>query len=50
VALGVHLAEAASAAGRSKGTYLRAQRHRLTGRVGYPKANKAVGHSILVVA
>jgi transposase len=48
--LGVHLAEAASAAGRSKGTYLGAQHHRLTGRIGYPKANKAVGHSILVAA
>ncbi|EQD45781.1 transposase IS116/IS110/IS902 family protein, partial [mine drainage metagenome] len=48
--LGVHLAEAASAAGRSKGTYLGAQHHRLTGRIGYAKANKAVGHSILVVA
>lgn len=48
--LGVHLAEAASAAGRSKGTYLGAQHHRLTGRIGYAKANKAVGHSILVAA
>ncbi|MHB1599477.1 MAG: IS110 family RNA-guided transposase [Acidimicrobiales bacterium] len=48
--LGVHLAEAASAAGRSKGTYLGAQHHRLTGRIGYAKANKAVAHSILVAA
>jgi transposase len=48
--LGVHLAEAAAAAGRSKGTYLGAQHRRLTGRIGYPKANKAVGHSILVAA
>ena len=48
--LKVHLAEAASAAGRSKDTYLSAQHHRLTGRIGYAKANKAVGHSILVAA
>ena len=42
------LTEAASAAGHSKGTYLGAQHRRLTGRIGYAKANKAVGHSILV--
>jgi len=42
------LAESASAAGHSKGTYLGAQHRRLTGRIGYTKANKAVGHSILV--
>jgi transposase len=46
--LGAWLAEAASAAGHSKGTYLGAQHRRLTGRIGYAKANKAVGHSILV--
>ncbi len=46
--LGVHLTEAAAAAGRSKDTYLGAQHHRLTGRIGYAKANKAVAHSILV--
>jgi len=46
--LGALLAETAAVAGRSKGTYLGAQHHRLTGRVGYAKANKAVGHSILV--
>lgn len=46
--LGALLAEAASAAGHSKGTYLGAQHRRLTGRIGYSKANKAVAHSILV--
>jgi len=46
--LGALLAECAAAAGHSKGTYLGAQHHRLTGRIGYAKANKAVGHSILV--
>ncbi len=46
--LGVHLCEVPSAPGRSKGTYLGAQHHRLTGRIGYQKANKAVAHSILV--
>ena len=46
--LGALLAEAASAAGRSRGTYLGAQHRRLTGRIGYAKANKAVGHTILV--
>lgn len=46
--LGALLSESAAAAGRSKGTYLGAQHHRLTGRIGYAKANKAVGHSILV--
>jgi transposase len=43
------LAEAAASAGRSHGTYLGAQHRRLTARIGYPKANKAVAHSILVV-
>ena len=46
--LGVHLTEAASAAGRSTNTYLGAQHRRLTGRIGYPKANTAVAHSILI--
>ena len=46
--LGALLAETAAAAGHSKGTYLGAQHRRLTGRIGYAKANKAVGHSILV--
>lgn len=46
--LGALLAEAAAAAGHSKGTYLGAQHRRLTGRIGYSKANKAVAHSILV--
>jgi transposase len=48
--LGAILAEAAAANGRSNSTYLGAQHRRLTGRIGYPKANKAVGHSILVAA
>ena len=48
--LGVHLAEAASVTGRSKDTYLGAQHQRLSGRIGYGKANKAVEHSILVTA
>ncbi len=48
--LRIHLSETASAAGRSKGTHLGAQHHRLTGRIGYAKANKAVGRSILVAA
>ncbi len=42
------LAEAAEAAGHSKGTYLGAQFARLRGRIGHPKARKAVAHSILV--
>ncbi len=46
--LGALLSESAAAAGRSKGTYLGVEHHRLTGRIGYAKANKAVGHSILV--
>ncbi|MGH9279255.1 MAG: IS110 family transposase [Acidimicrobiales bacterium] len=46
--LGAVLAEAAAAAGHSKGTYLGAQHRRLRARIGYAKANKAVGHSILV--
>lgn len=46
--LGIHLTEAAKAAGRTKNTYLGAQYQRLRGRRGTPKATKAVGHSILV--
>ena len=46
--LGCLLTEAANAAGHSKGTYLGAQHRRLIGRIGYAKATKAVGHSILV--
>jgi transposase len=46
--LGIHLTEAAAAAGRSKDTYLGAQYQRLRGRRGAAKAKKAVGHSILV--
>ncbi len=48
--ISIALTEAASAAGRTKSTYLGAQHHRLTSRIGYAKANKAVGHSILVSA
>ena len=48
--LGAILAESAAANGRSNDTYLGAQHRRLTGRIGYVKANKAVGHSILVAA
>ena len=46
--LGALLAECAASAGRSKRTYLGAQHRRLTGRIGYAKANKAVAHSMLV--
>lgn len=42
------LIEAAQAAGRSKGTYLSAQYHRLVGRRGKKKASVAVGHTILI--
>jgi transposase len=48
--LSANLAEAAEAAGRSKGTYLGAQFQRLRGRIGHAKARKAVEHSILVAA
>ena len=48
--LGANLAEAAEAAGHSKTTYLGAQFQRLRGRLGHPKARKAVEHSILVAA
>lgn len=48
--LAANLAQAAEAAGRSKGTYLGAQFTRLRGRIGHAKARKAVEHSILVAA
>jgi len=38
--LGALLTESAVAAGHSKGTYLGAQHHRLTGRIGYTKAKQ----------
>ncbi len=44
------LVEAAKAAGRTKGTYLSAQYHRLVRRRGQKKAAVAVGHTILVIA
>ncbi len=44
------LVEAAQAAGRTKGTYLGVQYHRLAARRGKKKAVVAVGHSILVTA
>jgi transposase len=44
------LVESAKAAGRSRGTYLSAQYHRLRGRRGHSKATIAVAHSILVAA
>src|SRR6266545_5214795 len=44
------LIEAASAAGKTKGTYLAAQYHRLMARRGRNKAAVAVGHTILVIA
>jgi len=43
-----HLAVAAMAAARTKGTYLASQYHRLAGRRGKMRARKAVGHTILV--
>ncbi len=48
--LRAHLAEAANAASRKKGTYLSAQYARLRGHRGPAKANLAVAHSILVSA
>lgn len=42
------LIEAVQAAGRSRGTYLGAQYHRLVSRQGKNKASIAVGHTILV--
>lgn len=44
------LVEAAQAAGRTKGTYLGVQYHRLAARRGKKKAVIAVGHTILVIA
>jgi hypothetical protein len=43
------LIEAAQAAGRTRGTYLAAQYHRLAARRGKNKAAVAVGHSLLVI-
>jgi transposase len=43
-----HLAVAAMAAARTKGTYLASQYHRLASRRGKMRARKAVGHTILV--
>ena len=43
-----HLATAAMAAARTRGSYLSAQYQRLVGRRGKARARKAVGHSILV--
>jgi transposase len=48
--LGGCLREVAKAASRTKGTYLRAQYHRLRGRRGPGKATMAVAHSVLVIA
>ena len=44
------LVEAAQAAGRTRGTYLSAQYHRLAARRGKKKAVIAVGHTILATA
>ena len=44
------LVEAAQAAGRTRGTYLSTQYHRLAARRGKKKAVIAVGHTILVIA
>jgi transposase len=44
------LIEAAQEAGRTRGTYLAAQYHRLARRRGKKKALVAVGHTILVIA
>jgi hypothetical protein len=43
-----HLTVAAMSAGRTKGTYLNAQYHRLAGRRGKMRARKAVGHTLLI--
>jgi transposase len=43
------LSEAAWAASRTKGSYLRAQYHRLAGRRGKKRAIVAVGHTLLVI-
>jgi transposase len=42
------LVEAAHAAARTKGTYLRDKFHRLKARRGYKRAAVAIGHKILV--
>ena len=44
------LVEAAQAAGRTRGTYLSTQYHRLAARRGKKKAVIAVGHTILIIA
>lgn len=44
------LTQAAQAAARTRGTYLSAQFHRLSGRRGKKRAIMAVAHSILVIA
>jgi transposase len=44
------LTEAAWAAARTKGTYLKARYHRLAARRGKKKATLAVGHTILIMA
>ena len=44
------LVEAAQAAVREKGTYLRSKFHRLKARRGYPRAIMAIAHKILVAA
>ena len=43
------MSEAAWAASRTKGSYLRAQYHRLAGRRGKKRAIVAVGHTLLVI-
>jgi transposase len=48
--LRAHLCESANAVGRTKGTYLSAQYHRLVTQRGKKKATVAVAHSILVRA
>ena len=48
--LRVTLVEAAQAAAHTKGTYLKAQYHRLAPRRGKKRAMVAVGHTILVIA
>jgi transposase len=48
--LAANLAQAAEAAGHTKGTSLGAQFAPLRGRIGHAKARKAVEHSILVAA
>src|SRR5438270_6795659 len=48
--LRVGLVESASAAARSRGTYLSSHYHRIKGRRGHRKAIIAVAHSILVIA